>query len=117
MIKVLDRQIIPRAGNQSMLAFSNVEELIADELLLLEVCGSIVVLRTKHEEPIAFTQGLNQGNRMLYGPHARVTAALLLKHKLRDNVTISMDYHEMCSRNTYNVLKCSSAQVVTGGVP
>lgn len=118
MIKIIDRQIVPGSALRKMAVdYSTIEELTADELLLLDICGALVVLRPKHGQPVVYTQGLNQTNRWLYAPHARDAAALLTKHKLRDNVSVAMDYHEICQKNTYNVHKCASAQIITGGSP
>lgn len=118
MIKLIDRQIIPGSAlRRESLDYNAIEELIADELLLLDVCGALIVLRPKHPQPIVYTQGLNKTSRWLYAPHARDAAALLTKHKLRDNVSIAMDYQEICQKNTYNVHKCASAQIITGGSP
>jgi hypothetical protein len=118
MIKIIDRQIVPGDTlHKRNVDYNTIDELIADELLLLDICGALVVLRPKHDQPIVYVQGLNQTNRWLYAPHARDAAALLTKHRLRDNVSIAMDYQEICQKTTYNIHKCASAQIITGGSP
>lgn len=112
MIRVLDRQVIPGLRKADP---AHVIEIMDDELLLLDICGALVVLRPKDPEPLVFTQGAKGEHRYLNANHARIANALLIKHGLRGDTTLAFDYNEICQKNKLNIIRCSSLSALQGG--